>query len=114
MSDLFDTMKIRDEPEYWDSLAARVTRNAISRGRRGRGLARFAGSPVGWMAATILAGIAATFVLISRSISPAREMGRLGESLQPSDEIGRQIGLHASPPSVGALLLGAEQSGRVR
>jgi len=112
MTELFDTTGMRDDHEHWDSLAARVTRSALARGDRGNELMAFAGSWSGWLAATILAGIAAGVILLSRSGVAGGSASDWGNALQPSDDIGRSITAAATPPFIGALLLNAERSGR--
>jgi hypothetical protein len=107
MTELFDTRQIRDDQEYWDSLAARVARTAMARDRSGNGLLSFAGSPRAWVVATVLVGFAVGGVLVSRTGSAERSMNEWNGAVQPSDEIGRAITAAVNPPSIGALLLNA-------
>ena len=111
MSELFDTSKIPDEPEYWDALASSVATTAVAQAGRETGLLHFASSSSSWIAASTLATAAAIVVFILQATS-GRETA-WGDALQPSDEIGRSILVSEQPPSVGALLIeGPGEGGR--
>ena len=108
MTKLFDTKRIRDEQEYWDSLAQRVTRAAVSRGRKEGGVMAFAGSWGAWVTATALAAAAALLLMLSRAESVSASPKDLQAALQPSDAIGRTMMAASNPPSVGELLITAD------
>jgi hypothetical protein len=101
---------LRDSSEYWDTFAERVTAQVLANRRRTDTLAAFAASARGWIAATALAGVAALLFIMLRQ----ETMPDLPGSIEPSDDMGRQIsgGLH--PPDVGTLLLEAASIGGAR
>ena len=113
MTEFFDTRKIRDDQEHWDSLAARVAQTAVARGRRANGLVTFAASTGGWVAATLLVGIAVGIMLIFRIEVSGGSVNKWNEALQPSDNVGATITAASSPPSIGELLLSAAGTGRL-
>ncbi len=114
MTEFFDTKKITDDQEHWDSLAARVAQTAVARGRRGSGLATFAASRGGWVAATLLVGVAVGVMLVSRMVSADGAVSEWNKALRPADNIGATITAAANPPSIGELLLNATGTGRPR
>lgn len=101
MTELFDTSGIGDDPKYWDSLAARVARNAMMRASA-RDVTSFAGSTRGWLTALLLTGIAAGVLQFA---SPQPSGQAADESPWWSDNLGRAIAAAPNPPSIGSLLL---------
>lgn len=107
MSDLFDTSKIRDQPEYWDALAERVTAHAL---RPTSTFGQIAESRAGWVAAGL--AVAAAIVLLLLPANPSADVGvQWTAALAPTDGVGKAVTSPDRPPAIGALLLGETTGG---
>ena len=102
MMDEFDNMDpIRDEAEYWDALANRVTAVALAPPTTVDWLAE---SRVGWVAALVVLTVFGTIGISTPSPTDAD----WPSVLAPSDRLGQALFLAATPPSLGDLLLPVE------
>jgi hypothetical protein len=110
MSDLFDTSKIRDQPEYWDALAERVTAHAV---RSTSAFGQIAESRAGWVAAGLAVAAAIVLMLLPPN-TPADAGASWTAALAPSDAVGKAITSPDRPPNIGALLLGDQTTGGAR
>ncbi|HEX9563458.1 MAG TPA: hypothetical protein VF981_05795 [Gemmatimonadaceae bacterium] len=103
MPELFDTGQIRDDSEYWDALAGRVTAHAAG---SGSGLAWLARSTVGWSVGSLLTAVALASVVVWTNGSSTRPREDWVDALAPADTVGRAIFLADGPPAIGILLFG--------
>jgi hypothetical protein len=103
MPEFFDTTNIRDEPEYWDGMAARVSARAV----------RAAGdSVVDWLAsartiraAMMIVAAAIVAIVVWPSSSPS-EQPRVewAPAFAPSDNTGRLMTAGDRPPDLVLLI----------
>lgn len=103
--DFPETRAMRDDDEYWNSLAVQVAREAVNAGDRGNGLLAFTGSPLGWVAAAALVVVAIAISGLSRVVLTRPIDAELARALRPRDQVGLAITADALPPSIGALIL---------
>jgi hypothetical protein len=101
MADLFDTDRVRDDPEHWDALAARVAAAATHRS---------AGGAISWLAerrtSWVVASLAFAAVLLSMWASAETAApAAWTQVLAPSDDVGKIMTFRDSPPVIGELLL---------
>jgi hypothetical protein len=100
--ELFDTGEIKDEAQYWDAFASRVTAEAMK--RPASVLQWLAGSRAAALAVALLLGALATLLTATDAIrgetSVRDQWTRL---LAPSDPVGRTIATSDRPPSVSRL-----------
>ncbi len=106
MPDLFDTSSIRDDAQYWDALARRVTSAAAG----GSDFGQFAASRTGWITASLFVAAALVLLLLPAS-SPFAGVASGGmHVLAPSNALGRTIAAQDRAPAIGVLLLEAPQT----
>jgi hypothetical protein len=104
-----DRNSLRDDVDYWDDLAERVSRSAAHAAKQ---------TTLDWLAeprARITVGcvlLAAALALTTRTSSPGVPAD-LAQVIVPSDQVGQAILLSSSPPAIGALLL-SERGARTR
>ena len=99
----------RDDADYWEDLAERVSRSAARAAKQ---------TTLDWLAEP-RAGIAVGCVLLAAAValttrtSSAEVPADLAQVMVPSDQIGQAILLSGNPPAIGALLL-TERAERTR
>ena len=102
MSYKFDNRDpIRDDDQYWDALANRVTAAAFAPPTAVDWLAE---SRFGWLAALGVLAVMGTIGIAT----PRRADSKWSSALAPSDNLGEAVVLAATPPSLGDLLLSVE------
>jgi hypothetical protein len=100
---------LRDDADYWDDLAERVSRSAAQASRE---------TTLDWLAEP-RAGIAVGCFLLAAALAlttrtrPAETPADLALFIVPSDQAGQTILLSAHPPAIGGLLL-SERGERAR
>ena len=111
MTDLFTTTGVRDDPDHWDTSAARIA-EAATRTVQGNEWAWFASSRGAWLAASILLIIAAFSVRSATENPPFSDPnGVLRRALVPSEDTATALVLRSVPPSIETLLLGRRAGG---
>lgn len=96
----------RDDVEYWDSLASRVTADVLSRSS-GNAINWLAQSPLAWVMTCLLA--AASFALAVRA---GHQSENASLAIAPIDAVGKTMVSGVQPPSIAALLFEQETRGR--
>jgi hypothetical protein len=104
MSDLFNTMQVRDDSEHWEALAKRVAVNAARDSKRS-GLEWLAHSRATWLAVCLLLA-AALLSIVSVGENAKSRSADWTQAIAPVDDVARAIILTDSPPAIGVLLLG--------
>src|SRR5262245_53785804 len=94
----------RDDAEYWDALAERVVAG-VERQARASPLQWLSQSPLGWIAASLLVGGVAAFLMLADARSGS-DINRWSDAIAPTDDVGRTMALREDAPAIGALLLG--------
>jgi hypothetical protein len=111
MPDLFDTRQVRDDPGHWDALAERVAAHAAGQSSQS-GLAWFAQSRAGWIAASVLLAAAAAFIVLRPEDPGTPGLRTVWEqAFAPADDVGRALLASDGPPAIGVLRRGG-QGGR--
>ena len=101
MVDLFDTSTVRDDPEHWEALAARVVA-AAARGSARGAIEWLTEGRAGW----VVASLAFAALLLSMWASPVPVVrDEWARVLAPSDDVGKVMTLRDRPPAIGELLL---------
>ena len=104
MPELFDTGEVRDDPRHWDALARRVAENA-TRSAKHDAFAWLAQSRAGWIAASLVLGVALASIAAHGDGSAARLAEDWGAMLAPSDDVGKAMTTSETPPAISMLLL---------
>jgi hypothetical protein len=99
----------RDNPEYWNRLADRVTAAAL-RPTAGP-LQWLAESPAAWVATLTVASVVFAFLTVSTSQAPVDSPAGAVATL-PSDAVGHMMADSAQPPAIGTLLFAASVQGQ--
>jgi hypothetical protein len=104
-----DRNSLRDDADYWDDLAERVSRSAAQAAKL---------TTLDWLAeprAQITVGcvLLAAALVLTTGTSSAEVPADLAQVIVPSDQIGQAILLSRNPPAIGALLL-SERAERAR
>jgi len=98
----------RDDAEYWNALAARVTSVAVRQGQS-NSLEWLAESRVGWTTTLVLAAVALIFMTPATG-QPVGDAGSTSLNIVlPTDAVGKAMSLRDQPPAVGTLLFEAEE-----
>lgn len=104
MPELFNTNGVRDDPAHWDAVALCVAENAVRESRRGT-FEWLSQSRIGWVAASLLLA-AALFFMASALGDVAKTAGsEWMQVVAPGDDVGRQMAVSETPPSVSSLLV---------
>jgi hypothetical protein len=104
-----DRNSLRDDVDYWDDLAERVSRSAARAAKQ---------TTLDWLAeprAGITVGCLLLAVALALTTRPwsAEVPADLAQVTVPSDQVGQAILLSGNPPAIGALLL-SERGERAR
>ena len=91
----------RDYPDYWESLAERVTAGVLRRSRQGT-LDWLADSTAARAMALVLASAAA--IAVATALRSANDTDRRA-AVVPTDSLGTAVLSRDEPPQIGALLL---------
>ena len=104
MADLFDTRGVPDESEYWDALARRIAHHATRDPSRGA-FVWLAESRTGFIAASVVCGLALASAAMVRGSSPGSRAAEWVLVITPADDVGSAITTSSTPPAIGTLLL---------
>jgi hypothetical protein len=111
MSELFDTSRIPDDPQYWESLAERTAAHAIRQGRESS-LGWFAYSRASRVAAMLAVAAALVVAVTDRTGNAHTPAPDWTAALSPTDELGKALALSLEPPAIDGLLFGSSTPAR--
>jgi len=102
MTDLFDTTAIQDDPEHWDTLAARITSHVAQRGST---LDWLAHSRAGFFAACFAVAASLAFLMsVPRPPSTLNASVAWTTALTPADDVAKAMLERQAPPAIESLL----------
>jgi hypothetical protein len=98
------TIDDRDDVEYWNALADRVSTAAVRRTRIDA-VGWLAHSRVAWALTCLLGVTALAFAASARRAGAGAGRVELPAAIAPADGVGKAIVLDRQPPAIGALLI---------
>lgn len=110
MPEYFNTSRVADNPDHWNELAERIA-STVAYATKRSSIDWLATPRAGWVAASLLLVGAWALLTPTESSSPKTFTNEWAQALSPTDDVGKAIIVHDSPPAIGALLLGDRSRG---